>query len=62
LNFVGLCTPCNSSKCAKLWHRWKGIKKSGMVHEDATREAAMKVTGDLIYNMKNDIRSKDCEK
>jgi hypothetical protein len=60
-NFVGLCTPCNSSKCAKLWHKWGGVKKTGMVHEAQTRTDAMKVTGDLIYNMKQDIRSKDCE-
>lgn len=30
-NFRGLCTPCNSSKCAKSWNEWNGHSQKGLL-------------------------------
>lgn len=64
-NYVGLCTSCNSSKSAKLWHTWKGHKSRGLDWQSdkykATREQARKITNTLIVNLKAKIRASPCE-
>ena len=59
-NFVGLCTSCNSSKCAKLWFRWNGVKSKGTTFKPEVSAAAQKTSGNLIYNLKQAIRGKSC--
>jgi len=63
-NYVGLCTSCNSSKSAKLWHTWKGNKAKGLDWQSdiykETREKARKITNKLIVNLKANIRSAPC--
>ena len=63
-NFVGLCTSCNSSKSAKLWHTWKGNKAKGLDWQSdafkGTREFARELTNKLIINIKAKIRSTKC--
>jgi len=64
-NFVGLCTSCNSSKSAKLWHTWKGNKAKGLDWQSdkykETREKARKITNKSIVNLKAKIRSLPCD-
>ena len=64
-NFVGLCGSCNSSKCAKLWFRWKEHKKKDLdltsKKFEAVREKAEKATHDNIKDLKSKIRVADCE-
>jgi 5-methylcytosine-specific restriction endonuclease McrA len=59
-NFVGLCRSCNSSKCAKLWFRWTGVKSRDLTFKSEVSDAAQKTSGNLLYNLKNAIRGKPC--
>ena len=59
-NFVGLCTSCNSSKCDKLWFRWSGVKSKNLTFKPEVSSAAQKTSGNLIYNLKQAIKSKPC--
>ncbi len=56
-NFAPLCGPCNSSKRAKLWHRWKGHSKMGM-SSNAPVAQNQALTNDLLKSIKKDIYSK----
>lgn len=60
-NFVGICISCNKSKQDTLWHKWKENRAKGVEFSDKLRERGQKVTGALIYNMKGQIRSMECE-
>jgi 5-methylcytosine-specific restriction endonuclease McrA len=60
-NFMGLCGPCNSSKCAKTWHRWKGIKGKAEVAADV-RAAARQQTNQQLKELKAKVREKPCKK
>ncbi len=59
-NFVGLCGSCNSSKSDTLWQKWKGHKKRGLTWTKPQREKASKITGNLIFNMKAEIKKMPC--
>lgn len=66
-NFSGLCTSCNSSKCAKNWHQWKGLKAWGGIKEkeeafSRARDSARKRTNEILKELKAKIRDKDCKK
>jgi uncharacterized Zn-binding protein involved in type VI secretion len=59
-NFVGLCTSCNSSKCDKTWHHWKGVKSKGIQFSDAKRTHAREATNTQMVNLKNSIKNLPC--
>lgn len=63
-NFVGLCTSCNSSKCAKLWFRWKEHKKKGLNLTDKkfedVRTKSEESTRQNIKELKSKIRATPC--
>jgi 5-methylcytosine-specific restriction endonuclease McrA len=59
-NFMGLCGPCNSSKCAKTWHRWKGVKGKPEVSADV-RTAARQQTNQQMKELKAKVRKKPCK-
>ena len=59
-NFVGLCKSCNSSKCDKLWHTWKGVKSKGWDWTEVQLDAAKKATNDRIVNLKADVKNTEC--
>jgi 5-methylcytosine-specific restriction endonuclease McrA len=60
-NFVGLCTPCNSSKCDKLWARWSGVKTTNQTWSEATIKQNQQQTNDRMVNLKAKIRNAKCE-
>lgn len=55
LNFVGLCGPCNASKGSKLWHKWMGHSKNGLVGADV-KKRGIEITRGLIVELKNQIK------
>jgi 5-methylcytosine-specific restriction endonuclease McrA len=60
-NFVGLCRSCNSSKCAKTWHRWQGVKSRGLVFSPDVRAAARTQTNQQIKDLKAKVREMPCK-
>ncbi|WP_428353134.1 PAAR-like domain-containing protein [Methyloprofundus sp.] len=59
-NFVGLCRSCNSSKSDTLWQKWKGHKRRELKWTKPQREKGIKVTGNLIVNLKAEIKMLTC--
>jgi uncharacterized protein DUF4150 len=59
-NFVGLCTSCNSSKCDKLWARWKGVKSQNRVWGAARQRDNQLKTNDRMVNLKAEVRTAPC--
>jgi 5-methylcytosine-specific restriction endonuclease McrA len=59
-NFVGLCKSCNSSKCAKLWHKWTGVQSRGISFLPSHRKEQQQATNKMIIELKKTIKSKKC--
>jgi len=54
-NFAPLCPPCNMSKQAKLWHKWKGYKGGGFA-SGAPIKANQELTNQLLKGLKGQIK------
>jgi hypothetical protein len=59
-NFIGICASCNSSKSDTMWFRWKGHQKKGLTWGQEVATKGKNVSGNLLFNMKSMIRSKEC--
>lgn len=59
-NFIGICGSCNSSKSDTMWFQWKGHQKKGLTWSKGLIDKGQKVSGNLIFNLKNMIKSKEC--
>jgi 5-methylcytosine-specific restriction endonuclease McrA len=59
-NFVGICNSCNSSKCAKLWHQWSGVKSKNIVFDKELIQSARTLTTDIFVNFFVTIQKAKC--
>lgn len=59
-NFIGICGSCNSSKSDTMWFRWKGHQKKGLTWSPELAGKGKRVSGNLLFNLKNMIKSKEC--
>jgi len=59
-NFIGICTSCNSSKGAKLWHKWSGVKSRNISFNPAIVKKARAVSVDIFVKYFATIQAMDC--
>jgi hypothetical protein len=60
-NFAGLCRSCNSSKCAKDWYQWRGVKDR-YEFMPRVRNSFLARRNTQVKELKAAIAGKDCPK